>query len=421
MDSEREQVAHVLRRVSFGPFPGQVEELLSRGPSGVIDLALTTAPHRPPDPLPGQDDYGQTMTRYWLRRMLDRTPSLHERMVWYWHGHLTSGLDKVPERALWRQHGLIRTHALGNFRTLLQAVVTDAAMLLYLDAAGSQGDDPNENLARETMELFALGRDAITEPDVRAAARATAGFQVDGQSFAVTRVAESMYDRPLTIFGIRKRWDLSSFVDAVCDQPSCASHVSRRIYRHLVGVEPAPARLEELASSFRRSGLEIRPLVEAIVRGPEFLSSRRTRPRTPLEWLVPALAVTGNAAIDGRPADRKAGTEAVPPFDVSWLDRLGQMPFRPPNVGGWPADDRWSAAGQVIARASLLQELRLHPQVIDAVAPTVDAMLGHCGLYDVSPTTRSALQRAIDRQTEFDEGLELLVTLALLSPEFALA
>ena len=157
MPTDRELIAHVLRRTTFGPFPGQVDELVKAGAGATIELAFGTKPEVPADRLDGKDDYGDRMTRYWLERMLDRRPSVHERMVWYWHGHLVSSLDKASEPAMWRQHVLLRKHALGNFRELMHAIAIDPAMLAYLDGDGSRGENPNENFAREVMELFMLG------------------------------------------------------------------------------------------------------------------------------------------------------------------------------------------------------------------------------------------------------------------------
>ena len=163
------------------------------------------------------------------------------------------------------------------------------------------------------------------------------------------------------------------------------------------------------AAVFRKGGLEIKPLVQNILEGRDLANALHSRARTPVEWLIPVLAITGN-------------TKRTEKFDIDlqWFDELGQMPFRPPNVAGWPLDQRWLSAGQMLTRTNLLVRLPLAKPVIDRVDPSVDAVLAHCGLYDVSPTTRAAMQRAIDTQTEFAEGLELLITLALLSPEFSL-
>ena len=409
MPTDRELIAHILRRTTFGPFPGQDEELAKAGAGATIEMALGTKPEVPADRLDGKEDYGERMTRYWLERMLDRRPSVHERMVWYWHGHLVSSLDKASEPAMWRQHVLLRKHALGNLRDLMHAIAIDPAMLAYLDGDGSRGETPNENFGREVMELFLLGPGNFSELDVRAAARAFSGWEVDNKTLAVTFNPESAYDRPVQFLGSRRKWTTADAIDALCDHPACARFVASRLYRYFVGAAPSDARAEEMAAAFRKSGLEIKPLVQNILEGREFSVALHTRARTPVEWLVPVLAITGN-------------TKQTEKFeiDLQWFDELGQMPFRPPNVAGWPLDERWLSAGQMLTRTNVLMRLPLAKPIVDRVEPSVGAVLEHCGLYDVSPATRAAMQRSIDKQTEFAEGLELLVALALLSPEFSL-
>jgi uncharacterized protein (DUF1800 family) len=174
-----------------------------------------------------------------------------------------------------------------------------------------------------------------------------------------------------------------------------------------------------MATVFRKSGLEIKPLVQNILQSRDFAGAAHTRARTPVEWLVPVLAITGNTVASGPVERANKGTEKFD-IDLQWFDELGQMPFRPPNVAGWPLDERWLAAGQMLTRTNLLMRIPLAKAVVDRVEPSVDAVLEHCGLYDVSPSTKAAMQRSIDKQTEFAEGLELLVSLALLSPEFSL-
>ena len=419
MRTDRKVIAHILRRTTFGPFPGQVDELVEAGAGATVEMALATKPDVPADRLDGKDDYGRRMTRYWLERMLDRRPSVHERMVWYWHGHLVSSLDKASEPAMWRQHVLLRKHALGNFRELMHAIAVDPAMLEYLDGDGSRGENPNENFAREVMELFLLGPGNYSELDVRAAARAFSGWEVEGETLKVTFNPESSYSRPVQFLGVRRNWNTNDAIDALCDHPACARFVAARLYRYFVGLSPSDARVEEMAAVFRKAGLEIKPLVKNILEGPDFAIASHTRARTPVEWLVPVLAITGNTGPSGLSEREKQRTEKFD-IDLLWFDELGQMPFRPPNVAGWPLDERWLSAGQMLTRTNLLMRLPLAKAVVDRVEPSVEPVLEHCGLYDVSPSTKAAMQRSIDKQTEFAEGLELLVALALLSPEFSL-
>ncbi len=404
---DHETVAHLLRRTTFGPVPGAVERLMGRDLDDLITEILEDRGDQSIDVTPpnvaGDDD---ALVGWWLDRLRDPRAGIHERMVWFWHGHFTTNLDQVTGDMMWRQHQLVRRFALGNFRDFTRAMLTDAAMLVYLDGAGSTGEHPNENLARELMELFTLGVGNYTEDDVKAGARALSGYWVDWDTSEVYFEEDDHYDRPVRFLGVRARHDVDSVVATITAHPACARHVTSRLHRHLVGLDPDPAQLESLAAVFREADLEIVPLIDAIVRSPAFAAGRRTRPRQPIEWLIAALAALGVGDIE---------------IDMWSLSAAGQLPFHPPNVAGWPDDDRWVDGSQILDRVNRLLELGWQERIDLDVEPDVDTVLARCGLWDVSSTTRSVLDDAIRRQSEYDHGLELLFVLALTSPEFSLA
>lgn len=436
----REAIAHLLRRTTFGPAPGMMERFAHRPFDDIVDEVLAATGDRalvetgadtigavdPPagfgprvraiadgtEPdIPTDDDGRPRLTdddiiQWWLARLRDPEAGLHERMVWYWHGHFTSHIHSGESAMVWRQHTTIRRHALGNFRDLTREMLRDPLMLVYLNGNGSSAEAPNENLARELMELFTLGVGNYTEDDVKAGARALSGWWVEWEDATSHFDPDRHYDRPITFLGERGRFGVDDVVDAVCDHPACPAHVATRLYRHLVGADPDVPEVDRLARVFRAADLAIEPLVAAIVRSDGFIANRRVKPRQPVEWLISALSALGadDAYID------------------QWqLYLSGQVPLSPPNVAGWPDDDRWLGGSQILHRVNEVLR-RTWDRTIDTdVEPTVDAVLHRCSLYDVSDETRAAMQAAIDRQTEYAEGLELLFALALCSPEFALA
>lgn len=422
----RERIAHLLRRTTLGPAAGAVEARAERTYDEVLDETLTDTADRAPDrepPIgyqaaklgepPATDDEGEVYLteddtiQWWLDRLRDPDAGLHERMVWYWHGHFTSHIWSGEAEMMWNQHRTIRRFALGNFRDLTREILRDPLMLVYLNGDGSRGDMPNENLARELMELFTLGVGNYTEDDVKAGARALSGWYVDWEDGFTARFDPDVhYSRPVTFLGTRGRFGVDEVVDAVCDHPSCATHVATRLHAHLVGAAPDPAELDRLARVFRAADLEILPLVAAIVRGPAFEASRRTKPRQPVEWLVAALSALG---ADGS--------------EIDWwsLQLAGQVPFMPPNVAGWPDDERWLGGSQILGRVNRILEKSWDDAVDTDIEPTVDAVLERCNLWSVSEATRSVLDATAARQSEYDRRLELLFALALCSPEFALA
>jgi len=414
--ADLERIAHVFRRCGFGPRPGEVGQWRDEGAAALVESLLANEEiyaldeENLYDGFGGPDDIDDdVMFATFIDQMLDPVNPLHERLTWYWHTHFTSSVESSGRRYAWQQHHLVRRLALGNFQDLAREITTNPAMLYYLDGAGSRGDNPNENYAREFLELFTLGRDGgYTEDDVRAAARILSGWQVDWDTGEVDFDSERHYDRPVTFMGERKRWTIDSLIGFVCALPACHRHVVTRLYHHLVGPDLTDKRRNELAKVFADNGLEIKPLVAAMVRGDDFFEAIHSRARQPLEWAIAALNAVGY---------RSAADVELRHWQI---DMLGQTPFLPPNVAGWPLDDRWGSPSQIIARTSILLDWELPRSTIDSVPPTVDAVLARCGIYDPSDSTRAALDTIEREHSEFDYRLELLFLTALTSPEFTL-
>lgn len=408
MSDDVAAVAHLYRRVGFGPTPGELE---ARGPYGAaLEAVLATAVDDGVEMAdPGRDNIAQAVV-WWLQRLSTSESPLYDKLVLFWHSHLPSSRAKVNEQMLARQHNLLRRHAMGNFRALIHGIVRDPAMVAFLDGSRSQAAAPNENFARELMELFTLGRGHYTEVDVRAGAKALAGLVVHWDSATVSFDETAANSDSLTILGVTDTFDAARFVDVICDHPACARLVSRKLYRYFVGVEPTSRRLDELATTFRGGDLEMRPLVESILRGADFLEHRNARARFPVEWFVAA----------HRAFEVDVGE------DVVWrVGDLGQMPMYPPNVAGWQIGPEWFGAGRQLARASLALALSEGREALHlgdlGPADRADAALVRCGLFEVSPVTRAALISAAERVTAANGGDRLLVALALAAPEAACA
>ena len=397
-------IADVLRRTTFGPFPNQVETLLPLGVHGVIEKILATPPVATTPAPPLTDDSSHAPIDWWLDRMSDPAAGIHERMTWFWHGHLTTSHDKVFRWKMeFPQHLLIRANALGNFRTLLQKVTIDPAMLIYLDGSWSDSDAPNENYSRELMELFCLGRGHYTQADVEAGAKALAGYWVDWTTGDHGFHDYAALSAPVTYLGasVKRAPDV---IDTVCDHPACPIWITSRLYSHMTG-GTSNKMLRTWARSFRSSGMDIRGLVDSVVRHPSFLTARMTRARTPVEWVIPAMAALGL-----KDKDLRRDT----------LYNMGQLPFYPPNVAGWPSGSRWLSASFALARASLAVQTDGIAMVASASDP-VAAALKRCSLYEVSTQTRTALTDAASGISHADKRATVLLALAVGSPEFALS
>ena len=407
-----EQIAHLLRRTGFGIQPGRIRALQDSDIHDLIDerladegwsLSVEETTDRNFD-----DVRWDILPREWINQILSPNAGLHERMVWFWHNHFTTNRHETNHRLMWRQHQLVRRNALGNVRDFAREIITDGAMLHYLDGDGSRGDSPNENFSREFLELFMLGRNAgYTEQDVRAGARILSGWQTDWETGEVEFHSEYHYSRPVLFLGKRQRWDLDSYVAAVLDQPACAEHIAGRIHDYLTSVPLTDELRTGLANTLRSNDWEIRPLISEILHHDDFIGAAGRRTRQPIEWVAGAAAAFGLSEVE---------TQG---FDFWQMHQTGQVPFEPPNVAGWKDDERWSSATQVMARGNSVLHWELGEQVINSLAPEPLAVLTHCGITDPSDSTLNALHEALDAQTEYDRGLELLLAMSLLSPEFS--
>lgn len=406
---ERALIAHVLRRTTFGPFPGQVEGLVAGGAAAAIDMVLAAPPLDPGKP-PSFNENEDDPPKRWLQLMANPAGGIHEKLTWFWHGHLTSSYDKVGSwKLMYQQHQLLRDRALGNFRELLQAMTINPAMLVYLDGDGSKADAPNENYGREVMELFSLGRGNYSQDDVRAAARALAGWTVDYDHATSALDGDTANQTPVAFLGTLVS-SAPDVVNTVCNHPACAPFIAAKLHRFLTGVDPEPDRRAELATTFASSGLEIRPLVEAIVRHPSFLDLRLNRPRYPVEWVTAAVAAL-------KPDDKDAA--------YNTCSGLGQLPYYPPNVAGWPPGPRWLAASYAVARAGLAVQAKPIAEVRDAQDP-VAAALTRCSLYEPSQGMTEALHQAAadlakNPKVDPDGRAATLLAATVASPAFALA
>jgi uncharacterized protein (DUF1800 family) len=397
-------IAHVLRRTTFGPFPGQVKALAPKGVKAAIEGVLA-AKALGTTPAPAiTDDGSNAPVHWWLDRMANPNAGIHERMTWFWHGHLTTSHSKVFRWKIeFPQHLLLRQYALGDFRALLHKITLDPAMLVYLDGSWSISDDPNENYSRELMELFVLGRGNYSQDDVHNGARALAGWYVDYDTGKVGFNDWAALDAAVTYLGAQVK-RAPDVINAVLAHPASAPWVVSQIHQYLTG-RPAGRSGPGLAATFRSSGFQVRPIVEAIVRDPNFLRGRLNRARTPVEWLIPAMAALGLTDKDLR---------------IATLYDMGQLPFHPPSVVGWPSGLRWLSPSFALARAAFATDATGLTEVANA-ADSVSAALTRCSLYEVSPTTRAALTSAAAGVSDPKKRAAVLLGLAVASPEFALA
>jgi len=276
----------------------------------------------------------------WLDRLVHTRAPLRETLTLFWHGHWTTEARKVLlADALWSELELLRRHAAGNFAALARAMLREPALLVYLDNTLSTRDAPNENLARELLELYTLGVGHYTEEDVRAAARALTGWSVhpDRSEFRFDPAQHD--DGEKTFLGRSGPFGGDEILSIVLEHPALAPFVVRKLWLFYAGTEPSAPLLAELASTFRASGLELAPVLRRLFLSVEFHGAavRGTLVKGPVRGLVGFL---------------RAGGHPLPGADFcqGLLAAQGELLFDPPGVKGWEGGRAWLTSSTLLAR-----------------------------------------------------------------------
>lgn len=305
---------------------------------------------------------------WWLREMVTTPSPLTERMTLFWHNHFTSGQDKVPEpQMMYRQNVLLRQDALGNFGELLHAVAKDPAMLLYLDGANSRKGRPNENFAREVMELFTLGEGHYSEDDIKQAARAYTGWSVDPDSGAFVWRAAFHDDGSKTVLGQSGAFDGDQVLDILLAQPETADFVTAKLWREFVSATPDPVELQPIADAFRASHYDIKVALRGLFLSPAFWNpdNRGTLVKAPAEFVA------------GTVRQFDLSFDSTQPM-VGTMRQLGQVLFAPPNVKGWPGGETWIDSSTLLARKQYVEQLMRSTEAPRGM-PASGAMSGPAG------------------------------------------
>ncbi|WP_328647883.1 DUF1800 domain-containing protein [Amycolatopsis sp. NBC_00348] len=427
--SERAAVRRLHDRLGFGPRPGDLDRgfaetrdrLLGTGPDAGAAATPMPSPGAPPE-RPGKQDKAAKQaatkqlqaqaaqaTLWWLDRMTAADVASVERLTWFWHGHFATSEQKVrsPELML-AQNQAQRDHALGSFTDLARAMVVDPALLLWLDGNSNKAGKPNENLAREFMELFTLGVGHYTEDDVREAARALTGWTAQRDTTTAKLVPKRHDDGEKHILGATGDFAAQSFVDLVLGRPESAPFVAERIWFRLVSsAPPAPDVLNRLVAAYG-SRRDIRALLRAITAEPAFRDSATSLVKQPVEWLAGLLRAFGV-----RPGSLDEKTRAQLP---AGLRGLGQVPFLPPSVGGWAAGGAWLTTSAGVARLHLAQLVAAHADLgVVAKASDKAAAIGELlGVDAWSDRTRAALAGVAG-------DVRQLATVAACAPEYVVS
>ncbi len=288
---------------------------------------------------------------WWADRMLTSPRPLQEKMALFWHGHFASNEAKVRDyRKLLGELQIFENQGTGNFRDLTVAVAQSPAMLAFLDAGVNVKGAPNENFAREIMELFTMGVGHYTEKDIREGARAFTGWNFVDLKFVVNK--DQHDDGEKTFLGQTGRFDGVDAIDIIMKQPATADYIAGKIYRYFVREDLSPELQKKLGAVLRDSHYEIKPLLETIFLSRDFYSSASvgTQIKSPVQLAVSTYKKMGLESIPG-----------VPDFNVA-TGGLGQQLFSPPTVAGWAGGTSWITPGLLLERANFARDI-LFPDI----------------------------------------------------------
>lgn len=405
----RQTAGHLLNRAAFGGTPAEIEATCKKGVAAAVRELVNVSADAAQVPPPswakprniraertqirmakgqGQNSKEkqraiQTMEgenlldlrRWWLDRMMNGPAPLLEKMTLFWHGHFATSAQKVRDAYwMWLQNDTLRRDALGSFPVLVKKISRDPAMMIYLDLQQNRKEHPNENWARELMELFTVGIGNYTEDDIRAAARAFTGYHIDyaTQQF---RFAPRQQDLGMkTFMGHSGPLNGDNIINILIQKPACAQFIARKLWLFFVEDEPLQETIDLLADRIRAHNFEMRPVLRELFSSAEFYSERALgmQIKSPVQFIVQTT--------------RLLQTQLPSPMVAqNAMRQMGQILFAPPNVKGWDGNKAWITTSTLFFRYNFANYL------INGDAMLPSRALVHANVPD--PAFRPAVQR----------------------------
>ncbi len=379
--------AHLLNRAGFGGSPEAITSLHARGLGGAVEALLSEASDDdlfpPPAMIPRdlealkkatstaspeekkkiqtavtRENREQTslLRRWWLDRMRWSPLGAREKATLFWHGHWATSIEKVKEPfAMWQQNETLRAYAFGPFEQMAREISRDPAMMRYLDLTQSKKGKPNENFARELMELFTVGEGHYSEDDIQQAARAFTGYRVNPKTQQFLFARRQFDDGTKSFFGFEGPFSGDDVIGFLVADPQCSKFLASKLWVFYAGSPPSPRLLTELAERYRALHLDTGEFLREIFQSREFYSPAvvRRQIKGPIQWLVQLC---------------RQMEIALPPDSDQILRQLGQIPFAPPNVKGWDGGRAW------ISSATLLQRYNTAGNILARGKPNWQAL-----------------------------------------------
>ena len=365
------EAAHLLGRAQFGFTPKELELATKESLVATVDRLLA--------PQAESVEYQQAeaalrktslatgeigdLKVWWLYRMWASANPLGEKLAVLWHNHFATSYAKVRSvPQMLAQNDLIRTHARGDFKQLLHGMAVDTAMLVWLDGNANRKRHPNENFAREIMELFALGVGNYTEQDIQEAARSFTGWHMREGAFWFNRLQHD--ESPKTVFGQTGNFDGKQIVDLCLAQPACPRFLAMKLLKTFVLTNPTAEIIDAVAARLSHHQLILAPVMRELLTSQLFfeVAHRRTVIKSPLDLVVGSLRSV-------------AQTVKWPPI-VKLLGELGQDVFEPPSVKGWEGGRLWINSSTLLMRTNFATALASGEQVATLLKSVSDGAGG---------------------------------------------
>jgi uncharacterized protein (DUF1800 family) len=435
-------VSHLLRRAGFGATPQELKTYTALGYEKTLDQLLN------PDKVDNteleeqikQQDFDFTniedLKRWWIYRMAFTKHPLEEKMTLFWHGHFATSNRKVNNAyGMYGQNMLFRKYALGNFHEMLYNVSKDPAMIVWLDNQQNKKGKPNENYAREIMELFTLGIGNYTEHDIKESARAFTGWQTMPSGFFFNQRQHD--DGPKTFLGTTGNLNGDDVIAILVKQKACGKFLATKLIKYFVMDDPDPAMVARIASVYEKSNCNMEQVTRAIFTDPVFLGEKsfHAKIKSPAELVIGSLKTLQVKKMDGD----------LP----STMARMGQDLFMPPNVKGWDGGPAWIATDTMMERFNFANRISsakfaemskfskpsdvVAKQGLNSAGQLVDYFLDILVDGDVPATTRSKLVgyvssdlkgnpvQEVPNENTLDAKLRGLVHLIMTLPTYQLA
>lgn len=429
MEQSRLELSRLYARFAFGPKPGEFVQALKDGFSATANNLIDITTRSENDvtiPTPNINNVGPrpspsnaTATKafntlvktqnddlvlWWLDRMaLTQNPFL-ERMTWFWHGHWATAIEKVNfALPMYNQYQTLRANALGNFRDMALQMFRDGALQIWLDGTDNIKGAPNENLSREFMELFTVGVNNYTEDDVKSLAKAFTGFQVDRASGGLTFNQGRHSTDPLTFFGVKISSDATEAINLLTSRDDNVYFITTRLWYRFISSSIEMDNKYGIQEAFKSR--DISSAMRTLIMNGALSAPGYSMVRQPVEWFIAICR-----AFSLQPS--KLIPRTMP---LSYLSKLAQIPFSPPNVGGWPTDEAWlssaSAQFRIAFASALAKQVDFKPLAAISPEKRIPFIKDLLGIYNFSNRSFTAITNAKDDLPQF-------FTLVVCAPEF---